>query len=1066
MLKSVYLLAAAGAVAAPFWVAAADATAGGSIVFNRDIQPILAEACLNCHGADPGTRKAGLRLDTEDGLFQAGDDRAAPVVKGNAGESPLWQRITATDPDDVMPPPDAQKQLAPEDKEKLRRWIEEGANWQPHWAFVKPERPAVPEISRPSVPVRTPVDAFWLAKLGEAGLSPNPETDRRALARRLSLDLTGIVPEPAEVDAFVDDASPDYYEKFVGRLLASPRYGEHRGRAWLDAARYADTHGLHFDNYREMWPYRDWVIEAYNRNMPFDQFIVEQIAGDLLPDPTMEQLIATGFQRCNITTNEGGTIEAENLANYARDRVETTSWVFLGLTANCAACHDHKFDPVTTRDFYSMAAFFRNTTQSGFDGNNASGANATIIVPQTPEDRSRWAALPGEISNQQSLLAERRTTASPEFDKWVAEVTTEALGEDVDPKALVAHAPLIEGVGDEIGAVCGEPMTFKATGKVVWKPDGRIGPAPVLTAAANFDLGNQGDFEADQPFSYGAWVRAARNGAFGGIIARMDEDTAYRGWDLFQQGAGYAVHLVDAWESNAIKVSTKGNQLKPNTWQHVFVTYDGSRKAGGVRIYIDGKPADVNVEKDALTGSIRTTVPLRIGQRSKGQAFEGGSVQDLRVYARRLNNEEVAALHEHGPLRTMLAIDPAKRTPEQRNALFEHYLTTRDQPFQGLQQTIERLQAEREAIRGRSPVTHVQEEKKDSQPMAHVLMRGNYDQLGEEVEAGVFHALHPMPEGAPKSRLGLAQWLVSPENPLTARVTVNRLWQEIFGTGLVRTSDDFGIMGEEPVNQPLLDWLAEEFRASGWNVKHMITLIVTSSAYRQSAVIPPEKLENDRDNRLLSRGPRFRMDAEMIRDSALAASGLLSSRMGGPGARPYQPEGIWEKVGMVEGNTRIYKQDTGENLYRRSVYNFWKRMAPPASLEIFNAPAREASCLRRERTNTPLQALVTLNDTQYVEAARTLAEQALLAAGPADTNGAIAFIAERLLSRPLRPEERGVVKGTLDDMLSHYRAEPSAAAALIAVGESRPDPAIDPPTLAAWTMIANQLMNLDETLNK
>ncbi|MFN0125988.1 MAG: DUF1553 domain-containing protein [Verrucomicrobiales bacterium] len=1066
MSKSPFLLASIVVTVAASPAAMAADAAGRAVVFNRDIKPILAEACLNCHGADPGTRKAGLRLDTEDGLFQPGKDREAVVVKGQPARSPLWQRLTATDPDDVMPPPDAPKQLSPEDKEMLRRWIEEGATWQPHWAFIKPDRPPVPDIANPPVPVRNPIDAFWLDRLKGAGLTPNPEADRRALARRLSLDLVGLVPEPAEVEAFVADASPDYYEKYVQKLLVSPRYGEHRGRAWLDAARYADTHGLHFDNYREMWPYRDWVIDAYNRNMPFDQFIVDQLAGDLLPNPTMEQLIATGFQRCNITTNEGGTIEAENLANYARDRVETTSWVFLGLTANCAVCHDHKFDPVTTRDFYSMAAFFRNTTQSGFDGNNRQGANAHIVVPQTPDERARWAALPGEIASQEARLAERRNAAGPDFEKWLADAKSDAVGEDVDPKALVAHAPLTEGVGDEIGAVCGEPVKFKATGQVVWKPDGRIGPAPVLTAAANFDFGNQGDFEKDQPFSYGAWVRPAGNGAFGGIIARMDEDAAYRGWDLFQHGGEYAVHIASAWEGDALKVTTKGNRLKPSEWQHVFVTYDGSGKAGGVRIYIDGKPADVRQDKDALKGSIRTTVSLRIGQRSKGQAFEGGSVQDVRVYGRRLNGEEVAALHTHGPLRALLASDPAKRTPEQRQALFEHYLTTRDQAFQDHQKTIASLQGEREAIKARSPITHVQAEKKDSAPMAHILMRGNYDQLGEKVEANVFHALHPMPEGAPKNRLGLAQWLVSPENPLTARVTVNRLWQEIFGTGLVKTSDDFGAMGEAPVNQPLLDWLAEEFRASGWNVKHMVTLMVTSSAYRQSPVLTPEQLEKDRDNRLLSRGPRFRMDAEMIRDSALAASGLLSPRMGGPGTKPYQPDGVWDKVGMVEGDTRIYKQDTGENLYRRSVYNFWKRMAAPASLEIFNAPAREAACLRRERTNTPLQALVTLNDTQFIEAARTLAQKALLTAGPANTDAVIGFIAERLLSRPLRPEERGIVKGTLDDVLSYYRSDPTAAAALIAVGESKADPAVDPPTLAAWTMIANQLMNLDEVLNK
>ncbi len=1059
------VFSAVGSVVVAPWAMSA-APVSGPIVFNRDIKPILAEACLNCHGADPGSRKAGLRLDTEGGLFEPTDERRAVVTKGDAAGSLLWERILSTDPDEVMPPPESHKQLLPEHKELLRRWIDEGASWQPHWAFLAPERPSTPELPPLATPLRNPIDALWLARLTEAGLEPNPEADRRTLARRLALDLTGIVPDPAEVDAFVSDTSPDYYEKFVQKLMDSPRYGEHRGRAWLDAARYADTHGLHFDNYREMWPYRDWVINAFNNNQPFDQFIIEQVAGDLLPNPTTEQLVATGFQRCNITTNEGGTIEAENLANYARDRVETTSWVFLGLTANCAVCHDHKFDPITAKDFYSMAAFFRNTTQSGFDGNNRQGANANIVVPQTKEDKERWAALPRELADQQKRLAERRESAAPVFEQWVAAAGVGDAGPDVNPDGLVAHALLTEGAGNEIGAVCGERMTFKATGEVVWKPDGRIGPAPVLTAASTFDLGNQGDFEKDQAFSYGAWVRPAGNGAFAGIVARMDEDNAYRGWDLFQHGGEFAVHIASAWEDNVLKVSTKGGRLQAGAWQHVFVTYDGSGKAGGVRIFINGKTADVSIDKDSLTGSIRTTVPLRIGQRSKGQAFDGGSVQDVRVYSRRLTGEEVASIHDNGPLRAMLAGEAERRTPEQKAALFEHYLVARDQPYQELQNTVARLTSEKEAIRGRSPVTHVQQEKADSMPTANILMRGNYDQLGEQLEANVFQALHPMPAGAPKNRLGLAQWLVAADNPLTTRVTMNRVWQEIFGTGLVKTSEDFGVMGENPVNQPLLDWLAIELRESGWNMKHMVRLIVSSSAYRQSVVIPAHKLEKDRDNRLLSRGPRFRMDAEMLRDSNLAASGLLSPTMGGPGTRPYQPEGVWDKVGMVEGDTRIYKQDTGENLYRRSVYNFWKRMAPPASLEIFNAPAREASCLRRERTNTPLQALVTMNDTQYIEAARVLAEKALQSAGMEDTNAIIDFMAARLLSRPLRPEERGIVKGTFDDVLSHYRAQPDEAGSLLTVGETKSNPAVDPSTLAAWTMIANQLMNLDEVLNK
>ena len=1034
-----------------------------TVIFNRDIRPVLTENCFHCHGPDPGSRKASLRLDTREGFFTGTDERGPTIVAGKPEESPLYQRLVTKDEDDVMPPPDSHKELKAEEIAKIRQWIVEGAPWQPHWSYLKPERGQVPAVGGSAAPVRNAIDAFVFAKLKEKNLTPNAEADRRTLARRLSLDLTGLPPTPAEVEGFVADQSPDYFEKFVEQKMASPHYGEHMAKYWLDAARYGDTHGLHYDNYREMWPYRDWVIGAFNRNLPFDQFTTEQLAGDLLPNPTDDQKIATGFQRCNITTNEGGTIVEENLANYARDRVETLSWVYLGVTGNCLVCHDHKFDPFTMRDFYSMSAFFRNTTQPGLDG-NVKDSQPSMIVPQGA-DRDRWVALPGEIERKQKALADRRKAAEPAYGQWVASLKAGDVGDGVSHEALVAHAPLTEGVGDEIGAVCGQPMRFKSTGQVIWKPDGKIGPSPVFKAGSTFDLGNQGDFERNQAFSYGAWVKTAGNNAFAGIIARMDEKRAYRGWDLWQNGAAFAVHIVSNWPGNALKVSTKKNLDKPNQWQHVFVTYDGSGKAGGVRIFVDGEIADLRTDADALSDTIRTAVPLKLGQRSDGAVFEGGALQDVRVYGRRLHAAEVKQLFAAGPLRAMAAIDAEKRTPEQRKALFDFYLTTKDAPFQALQKEAADLEAERDAIKGRSPVTHIQMEKANSEPMANILFRGQYDQPKDKVGPAVFAALHPMPANAPKNRLGLSQWLNSPENPLTARVTVNRLWQQVFGTGIVKSAEDFGIVGDPPVNQPLLDWLAVEFRESGWNVKHLMRLIVTSSAYRQAATATPEKIEADPQNRLLSRGPRFRMDAEMVRDYALAASGLLVQKIGGPSVKPYQPDGVWEAVAMPESNTRNYKRDAGESLYRRSLYTFWKRSAPPASLEVFNATSREASCIRRERTNTPLQALVTLDDPQFIEAARVLAQKSLkdCACG---AEGTLDAMARRLLSRPLKPEEVQVVTATRQDLDAHYRANPEDAKKLVAVGDTPADPALDPALLATWTMIANQLMNLDEVLNK
>lgn len=1040
---------------------AAPAAGRAELSFNQDIRPILADACFHCHGPDPGTRKAGLRFDTEAGFF---DPSSGPtVIKGKPDESPLYQRLISTDPEEIMPPPESHKVLKPAEIALLRAWITEGAPWQPHWSLIPPTRPVPPPVKTTGW-VTNPIDAFVLARLEAMGLEPAAPADAHALIRRLSLDLTGLPPSPDLVARFLPQPpattlSAEATSQLIDELLKSPAYGEHRARYWLDAARYADTHGLHFDKPREMWPYRDWVVKAFNRNQPFDQFTVEQIAGDLLPNPTEDQRVATGLQRCNITTNEGGTIDEENLANYAADRVQTLGWVYMGLTTNCAQCHDHKFDPISQRDYYSLAAFFRNTTQKPKDGNVKDGLGPILVLP-TEADRPRWQALPQEIAAAKTQMQENRKLASAEFDQWLASAKPEDLDNDLPTKDLVAHLPLNEGIGSEVTGTCGTPRTVKALGEVTWKPDGKIGPAPVMKTNGTFELGEVGDFEKDQSFSYGAWVRAGKVGLSGGILARMDEKGGFRGWDLFQNDSNYSVHIINTWPENAIKVSTRRPSIKPGVWQHVFVTYDGSGKAQGVKLYVDGVEAELTIAANSLKGSIKTTTPTRVGQRSHVQVFHEGGVQDVRIYARRLNPEEIKTIAKVGPLREILA--SSKKGPKQKEALFDHYLVTRHAGFQTASALNQKLEAELAAIKARSPITHVQEEKMDSKPMANILMRGAYDKPGDQVEAAVPAALGRLSESAPKNRLGLAQWLVSDANPLTARVTVNRMWQELFGSGLVKTSEDFGIMGTAPTHPELLDWLAVEFRESGWDVKRLYKLMLTSSTYRQSAVSTPEKIEKDRDNALLSRGPRFRMDAEMIRDYALAASGTLSPRMGGPGTMPYQPENIWEVVGL---GTEKYTQDKGENLYRRTLYNFWKRMAHSPNMDIFNAPSREVCAVRRDRTNTPLQALVTLNDIQFVEAARRLAEK-LLHSGAANTADRLNALSQRVLCRPLRAQEREILTSALSDLQAHYQSQPADANALVSVGESKAPENLNPVELAAWTMVCNQVMNLDEALNK
>lgn len=1037
-------------------VASATIAADPAIQYNRDVRPILADACFKCHGPDSASRAADLRLDQRDAALAAG-----AIVPGKPDESEAIRRIESTDADEVMPPPAQQRQLTALQKALLRRWVESGAEYQPHWSYITPVRPPLPAIKQTGW-VRNPIDAFVLAKLEEQGLEPAPEADRRTLARRLSLDLTGLPPAPEMVEAFVNDASADAYDQFVDRLLQSPRWGEHRGRYWLDAARYADSHGIHFDNFREIWAYRDWVIDAFNRNLPFDQFTIEQLAGDLLPDPTLEQRIATGFHRCNITTNEGGVIADEYAVLYARDRTETTSWVWFGLTMNCTTCHDHKFDPISQREFYEMAAYFNNTTQAVMDGNIKDTPPVLLVPP--PEDRVRWDAVGPEIAAAKQAVEQRRTAARADFDRWLAAAQPADLASAVPGDALSFFAALNDGAAEQVAVTIDGQAKSVPVSAPLASEAGHVAAAAYKSAPeVTIEVPAAGDFEKDQGFSFGAWVKLAKTDGSGALIARMDDQADYRGWDLWIENGRPGTHIISKWDDDALKV-VASEPLKAGQWTHVLLTYDGSGKAGGVKVYVNGLPQGVQVQKDQLKSTIRTGVPLKVAQRSTQSRLNDVSIQDLRIYARTLAPQEVGQIVT-GTRIAYLATKPAdQRSDAEKDEVFTWWLTTLDQPYRDASCKLTALEQEQAAIKGRSSVAHVQQERPEP-ATAYVLFRGEYDKRRDQVQPDTPDILPPMPSELPKNRLGFAQWLSRPEHPLTARVTVNRYWQEVFGTGLVRTAGDFGVSGELPSHPELLDWLAVEFREGGWDIKRFFKLLVTSATYRQSATTTPEKLDKDGPNRLLSRGPRFRMDAEMVRDYALAAGGLLAPKIGGPSVKPYQPDGVWEAVAMIGSNTRDYRRDSGENLYRRSLYTFWKRSAPPASLDIFNAPSREVCTVRRERTNTPLQALVTLNDPQFVEAARSLAQAALLHGGDSG-DSRLDYVARRLICRPLTTAEAAIAQASLADLSTYYAAHPEDARQLLAVGESQPDSSLDPAALAAWTMLTNELLNLDEVLNK
>lgn len=1024
--------------------------------YNRDIRPILAENCFACHGPDSAARKANLRLDQRELAI-----KKKAILPGKVAESELVARINSQDNDEVMPPPGSHKKLTDVQKKLLQRWIEQGAEYQAHWSLIAPKRPAVPSVKNTSW-VKNPIDAFILAELEKQKLTPAPEADRRALARRVSFDLTGLPPSPEDVLAFVSDNSPNAYEKYVDKCLASVHWGEHRGRYWLDYSRYADTHGIHFDNYREMWSYRDWVIKAFNRNMPFDQFAKEQIAGDLLPNATLDQRIATGFCRNNITTNEGGAIDEEYLVLYARDRTETFGQVFFGMTTGCAVCHDHKFDPFSMKDFYSLSAFFNNTTQRAMDGNIKD--TPPIMTVPVEADRPRWEALVKEINGIRGQIEERKSAVRPEFDKWMGKSKPTEFYKTMPVAGLHFQTLLAEGAGNGITALIHGQLRHAVSSKALAWEAGHLADK-ALRARADMDLSFEdvGDFDTNQSFSMGAWINPQRIGGFAAIMSRMDEANSYRGWDLWIEDGRVGTHIVSKWMDDALKV-VSANALPPKTWSHVFVTYDGSAKEQGVKIFINGVLQEARqVQANGLKGSIRTNVPLRIGKRTPGAALANVGIQDLRIYDRALAPAEVELIKDSARNAWILSKAADKRSDAEKNELFTWWLPTRDESFKSLTSRQAQLRQEESAIKGRGTVAHVMQEK-PGDAMAYILKRGEYDKRQDAVKPETPKMLPAMAGSLPRNRVGLAEWIMQPDQPLTARVTVNRFWQEVFGNGLVKTAGDFGVSGETPTHPELLDWLAIEFRDSGWDVKKFFKLIVMSNTYRQAATVTLEKAEKDPGNKWLSRGPRFRMDAEMVRDNALAVSGLLVRKIGGPSVKPYQPDGVWEAVAMDVSNTRIYRRDSGENLYRRGIYTFWKRAAPPASLDIFNAPNRETCTVKRERTNTPLQALVTLNDVQFVEAARHLATATLNSRNTTDER--LEFLSQRLLSRSFRAEEKNIIVKSLGDLEAFYGKNEADAKKLITVGESKPDEKLSATTLAAWTMLCNQLLNLDEVLNK
>lgn len=1050
-----------------FTQVSAQETAPREIQFNRDIRPILSENCFACHGPDAAHREAGLRLDVLESAIEKREHGAA-IVPGEASASQVIARITSTDAELKMPPEHSGRKISAEQAELLKQWIAQGAKYEAHWSLVAPQRQEVPAVKNRTWP-RSAIDHFVLDKLEREGLRPSSEAAPETWLRRVTLDLTGLPPTVKELGEFLADPSPQAHERVVDRLLASERFGERMAMHWLDLARYADTNGYNNDEERTQWPWRDWVIEAFNRDMPYDQFVVEQLAGDLLPDSTDHQKIATAFNRNHVLTTEGGIIEEEYRVEYVADRVHTTSTVFLGLSLQCARCHDHKYDPLTQQDYYRFFAFFNNIDEKTV-GYNQARISEPLVKSPTRVQAKQLAELEVRRAEIEKQRSERASGIDEAMTTWEQEVVKQLEAEKSNERDPALNAnlrlrlKLDETSGDRTTDDVSQKPLGVLHGSAKWMP-GKIGGGLEFDGKTHLDLGETATFEHRDAFSIAAWVFPGSNDAIT-VVSKMDEADAHRGYDLVIEQGKVAMHIVHHWADNGLKVIAN-KPLHLNQWQHVVMAYDGKSKAKGLKLYIDGQEQVLDVSNDTLSGSatIKTEQPFRVGRRSASIPFRG-MLDDVRVYGLQLSAEDAKKLAtglEATGLVEIFSIPTADRTDAQRDQVRRYYLDSVDPAYRQLSTELAELDRQKAELIKAFPATMVMAEMPQPR-QAYLLKRGAYDQRGDAVSPGVPSSLPPLPKDAPANRLGLARWLIDPAHPLTARVAVNRWWQMFFGAGLVETVEDFGAQGAWPTHPELLDWLATELSGNRrWNVKSLIKQIVLSATYRQSSHVSPELLQRDPKNQLLARGPRFRLPAETIRDSALAMSGLLSDRIGGPSVKPYQPDGLWQDVSVER--RAVYERDQGPDLYRRSMYTFWKRTCPPPGMTTFDAPDRETCTIRRARTNTPLQALVLMNDPTYLEAARTLAERALTEGGKADESRLDYLFQLAVSRRPKAAESKELIK-MLSGAKEKLRAAPDSAEKLLAIGDSPRNTMLDANEFAAWTTLSSVVLSLDETITK
>lgn len=1063
-----------------------------TVDFATQVRPILSDRCFTCHGPDAATRATELRLDQEDSVHRLA------VVPGDASQSELMRRIESDDPDLVMPPADANAKLTAHERELLRRWINSGAKFSKHWSLEP-----VKSIALPSLPVShlwytsdNAVDALIGNRLLELGIQPSDQADRATLARRATLDLVGLLPTLEEVHEFVQSKDPRAYETLLDRLLSSPHFGEKWAVDWLDVSRYADTYGYQADVYRETWPWRDWVVDALNQNLPYDQFITWQLAGDLLPNPTRQQIIATAFNRHHRQTNEGGSVEEEFRSEYVADRVNTFGAAFLGLTLECARCHDHKYDPISQREYYQLAAYFNSIDESGLYSHFTSATPTPALALSTTEQDNRIAQLASEISAKQLQLqgvlaieadhSRAQVSSTPDAPqvsrdsgesaaKGQSDAQLLAQVEQGLKEKLIGHYRFESIEGDKtINQVSGQ-----ASGKLFDGPqmiDAQVGKGLLLSGENNLSVPEGGLWNRHQPFTLSLWLKAPRTFKRSVLLhrSRAWTDAGSRGYELLLEDGRLSAALVHFWPGNAVRV-VASESLPLDRWCQVTWVYDGSSRASGMQLFLDGQRQEVEVARDNLSLAIQgdEAKELTIGQRFRDVGFKDGQVDELRVFETDLSPLEVKYLYWSDATPDALP----QRLSEVDNATLRQFHLRRSTEVQALKTQLYQLREELSQVNESIPRLMVMQELPQRRP-TYILSRGHYDSPGDLVSRGVPESIMPL-RGLTQSssqtdassgsndavdqdattRLDLANWLTDPRHPLTARVAVNRVWQSLFGRGLVQTTEDFGFQGASPTHPQLLDWLAGYYVQSGWDTKGLIKLLMMSQVYRQSSDWTQPHHREDPENILLARGPASRLTAEMVRDAALQASGLLVPKIGGPPVKPYQPDGLWE-----EKSGTAYVRDSGEGSRRRSLYTFWKRTSPHPMMMTFDAASREVCVVRRQATMTPLQVLVLLNDPQFVEAARALAQTAIQEQ-PSD-QGRVELIFRRLTSRSPRPAELTTLQALYSEQLSYFQGNAQAVSQLLDVGDQRVDANLDAAQLAALSVVAQGLMSYDEFVMK